>query len=43
MTGRLQRTINIVENTPLRGESKLDLDLKSVNTTTFMKKKKKLV
>jgi len=43
MNGRLQRTINLVENTPLRGESKLDLDLKSVNSMTFRKKKEKLV
>ena len=43
MTGRLQTTINLVENIPLIGESKIDIDLKSVNSITFKKKKEKLV
>lgn len=43
MTDRLQTTINLVENIPLIGESKIDNYLKSVNSITFKKKKEKLV
>lgn len=43
MSGRLQRTINLVKNNPLHGESKLDLDLKSVNSVKFRKKEEKLI
>lgn len=43
MAGRLQRTINIVENNPIRAVTDIDTYLKSVKTKTFGKKKERLI